>query len=690
MKVLYWIAKQLCGDSLVTRCLTFVIGVLLDIVLPTVTSWLVAHFKNKDINERIRRRKRRQLIMVAIGGTALMAVTVLCFNRIYNSYYEFPQVITLKWDEAIDMIYASTGEKVNILPADGFTDDDDSYIFAVQNESGEAVSDGDLLKKKEKIYLFATFSKEKIDPYLDGKLTAEEMKEIILEKIAAEYTGDDLYVGQTIQKSNVRIVAIYSDKHEEEVNVSECTFDKTMAEKAGTTIFKVTWRGLSCNFSVKTREPVLTDIQVEYIGLEPMEGEQLDPADFRVSAVLSTGSSMTLDEGEYTISPLSVEAGDNEITVTYSTKTKKCKVHALAKGESRPIRETEPNDAGAAATLVSPPCSIDGAISNVSDVDIYEVKLPQAGRVDFYINSEMEYTNLSLYQSAAFEGAIWESGGMKYNQDLGELRTEASLYLSAGIYYLRVTGREYENSESTVGNYNLQLGFESADCTETKEHASLNQVKEQRLSAPLDQNIKDQISLTERNQYYCFTLAADSKVTLSTTSYMPCISWWLYNDHSTDAIAQEVNVEKKDLDFINNEYAVYLKAGTYYLRFSGRENDMATQYTGNFSFQLNAVPCEVSANDTLGAEWVKGEICADESTCQYTFSVAEEAMLSLSCESEEALEIQIVAENGSTVWSASIEDESRTFEEITLSAGNYAAVVKKNNDRGVYFKLRIF
>lgn len=673
MRFIYDFAASLDAYEHVVEVIVFAAGF--------VVTAIIDHWKKGERKRRIGRYFIGILLSLVFVGA------IWSCDNYYDTHYIFPNVIKSKLDDTSAAIYDLTGRLDVILTPEGFPDDDDSYVFEVKTADGETVEANDLLNKDREIYLYTTFYYEKIDSYLVGEVTLEEMREVTLDSIVAEYTGDTLYVGQDIDKSAIKVVASYSNGQTETVDINECSLDRTQAENTGRNIIQVSWSGMTCEFTVEVREPVLTSITVEYAGeLQPREGDTLDPADFIVYGNWSTGQSTRLGQGDFTFEPQVVEAGDNKIEVTYQTKTGNCVVTALGAEDVYPIKEEEPNDSASAAQLISIPCSFNASVSSDSDVDVYEIKLPEAGEMSISLVSYIDRTYLKLYSLSNTETAIWESGIMEWNENLGVLKTDMYVHLSAGTYYLEV-GEDSRIDNFGGAEYSIELGFEAACVTITLPHSSYSVVEKQETGIALDETILDQISLTEWNKFFKFTLGADSKIVLSTISYMPYISWLLYQEGNSTAIDQQINEQRNDAGVFNGEYAIYLKAGTYYLQFGCRHNNTEASNTGNFQFSVSAAECGTDTDTLTAGSWVSAMIPVNETSSAFTFTLSSGKTVQLSYDTKDKIRIRILTNNGNQRWDRTIENESGNTGELELNSGTYTVIVDKRNDRGASFSL---
>ncbi|MCC8076052.1 MAG: bacterial Ig-like domain-containing protein [Clostridiales bacterium] len=660
----------------------FVLGIVLSalITLVPIPTLLV------KMHQYLSRRRKARLIVLE----AALVIVILTCGMVYSSHFQFPDnIVFSKYSTVEKVLLDESDNKCTFARADGYAVSDDSYVFEVMlTDSGKYLSAGDIIKKTASITLYTTYDYDKIAEYQAGTLTLEQMQEVVLERITATNKKGSFFVGDKVEKSDIKVVAYYSDQSERELTEEEYQItSSTVLEQRGDNIITISYTEGSVKatyeLTVEAEKAVLKSISAQYVGPDLVDGEELDPANFTVTAKWSDDRESVVEEGQFEIDPQTVTEGANTITVTYEGKKATCKITAYSKDEIRPIDEVEPNNNFSTATKITAPCSIDGKISSTSDVDIYEVAFSVSGCLNINVTSEMEYTAIYVYASSSSE-AVWYSEDNQYDSSVGVWKKNFALNLSKGIYQIKITGQQYSDRESTTGSYNLTMQFDSANCTESGGHTTLDSALE--ISADCD--INDQISLTEWNRFYRFEVTECVKITFETTSYINYLSWWLYPETETDSFYSAVNVEKTaSLGKTVNKYVIYLEPGSYYLRISGRENDTEASNTGNYSFSMSAAECEISEADTLGEGTLKGMVAATETSVQYGLTLSADGRINLTVGTEEEAYIEILTTSGNRVWYNTANAEYSYFEGILLDKGSYYVVINKRTDGGVSFKM---
>lgn len=152
------------------------------------------------------------------------------------------------------------------------------------------------------------------------QITVGTPAQVTLSGIQAEYTGGAKTVGQFVNAAEVSVTAIYSDGSTKPVTSGYSVASNQLVE--GFNDIKVTYQGQSATIKVPATAPVtLSSIQVQIKkGVTKYAGDTISASDFTVIGVYSDGSTQ-VEGGTITVSPTTLKAGDNKITVTCNGKT---------------------------------------------------------------------------------------------------------------------------------------------------------------------------------------------------------------------------------------------------------------------------------------------------------------------------------------------------------------------------------
>lgn len=191
-----------------------------------------------------------------------------------------------------------------------------------------------LIKKFDKKY---TVSGKAIIP----KPGNTDTNKVTLKSVICEVSKSSLKVGQTFNKSDIKLTGTYSDGSKKEL--TDFTFDFPTTTKAGTYTLKVVHSGSGkiFNYDITVKEDkVATDIEVSCKKSEVNWGYSFTKDDFTVKTVYSDGSKDKAGSwsfnGEY--------SGDYcNITITSGNFSKTLKVKAVKSAE--PTKTPEPTKA---------------------------------------------------------------------------------------------------------------------------------------------------------------------------------------------------------------------------------------------------------------------------------------------------------------------------------------------------------
>ncbi len=163
--------------------------------------------------------------------------------------------------------------------------------------------------------------------YTDGDgVTQSTQLTVTVEKpavvsIDAVYTGGDLFVGQSLERSSLVVTAHYEDntvKVVENYNIAGAPFD-TAGEKDVVITF-TDGNTVQTTVKVSVKMPAVTGAEVQFVGGKKYVGDELQNSDFRISAKLENGGSRVVED--FSITPkVLAEAGQQTVTISFDTLT---------------------------------------------------------------------------------------------------------------------------------------------------------------------------------------------------------------------------------------------------------------------------------------------------------------------------------------------------------------------------------
>lgn len=261
--------------------------------------------------------------------------------------------------------------------------------------------------------------------------------------------------------------------------------------------------------------------------------------------------------------------------------------------------ETEPNNSVADADSLSRNGSVKGHIAINDRYDFFKVKLPKSGRLTLDMTAYMQYYCLYVYDVNGTQQ--WCTEYNQWNSTVGFLNNVYSIDLTAGTYYVKVTGaysayyegRDYDNS---YGAYTLKTSFVSAGATETESNNSIAEAN----TISMTGSVTGQIAINDRYDFYAVTLLKDRRLSFDIVSYMQYYTITIYDANGN----QQGYVDNKEwnstVGYREDSWYIDLSAGTYYIKVSGYRYNNNTYYasTGTYVLTLNHVdaPALTSSN----------------------------------------------------------------------------------------------
>ena len=147
-----------------------------------------------------------------------------------------------------------------------------------------------------------------------------------LQSITANYTGGDIFVGQSYDPNKLSVDANYTTGEPETLESSQYTVEITSGTNtaAGTVTYTVTYQGQTDTFTITVLAVELVSITATYTGNKLEVGSNMPENALTVTAYFSNESSAVLDESDYqlTWNNQSTTPGDSSVSYTYEGITK--------------------------------------------------------------------------------------------------------------------------------------------------------------------------------------------------------------------------------------------------------------------------------------------------------------------------------------------------------------------------------
>ena len=120
------------------------------------------------------------------------------------------------------------------------------------------------------------------------------------------------------------------------------------------------------------------------------------------------------------------------------------------------VNYQEPNNDFSEAYVLRTDTNLKGQIAINDPYDIFKFSLPKSKDIKITMTSYMKYYTLDLYNNAGEK--VWNTNWNKWNENVGYRKDMHTVTLSAGSYYLKVTGYSSGTSNASTGTYTLQIG----------------------------------------------------------------------------------------------------------------------------------------------------------------------------------------------------------------------------------------
>lgn len=127
------------------------------------------------------------------------------------------------------------------------------------------------------------------------------------------------------------------------------------------------------------------------------------------------------------------------------------------------VNYREPNNDFSTAYALRTDTTVKGQIALNDRYDVLKFSLPASKDIKISMTSYMKYYMLVLYNSAGTE--IWKTYDNEWNENVGYRKDTHTLTLSAGSYYLKVSGYKYywdADYYASTGTYSLSVNTKAS------------------------------------------------------------------------------------------------------------------------------------------------------------------------------------------------------------------------------------
>ena len=351
--------------------------------------------------------------------------------------------------------------------------------------------------------------------------------------------------------------------------------------------------------------------------------------------------------------------------------------------------ESEPNNSIAEANTLTLGKGVEGQIAMNDSYDVYSFTLPESGRISMELTARMKYNCLYLYNESGNE--LWEDTENEWNSSVGYRTDNYTIDLLPGTYFVKVTGYRYGTSSLSTGTYSFKVSFEGAKATETEPNNAIAEAQ----ALTLGKEEKGHIGITDRYDFYSFTLPESGRVTLDMTAYMKYNCIYLYDETGASIWVDTENEWNSSVGYRSDSYTIDLLPGTYYVEITGYRFNNWDGSTGTYTFKASfegANATETEPNNSIAeakeliAGAVRGHIAINDRYDFYSFTLDTTTEVALSATSYmKYYSLYVYDTAGKEVWrtdsnewnsAAGYRSDEHKF---TLDAGTY--YLKVTGDR---------
>lgn len=224
----------------------------------------------------------------------------------------------------------------------------------------------------------------------------------------------------------------------------------------------------------------------------------------------------------------------------------------------------EPNNEFNNASQVSFNSGVNGQIAYNDDYDVYCIKIPSSGKLTYDMTSYMAYYAAGLYNDQG--DMVWCTEYNYYNEAVGYISKTHEIELTAGTYYMKITGeKEYgDSSPSSDGNYTFSLRF--TDAKETCAESNNDFKTASSISA--GQSIRGHLAINDTQDVYKVKVSKKSRLSVDVTTYVSKYDIVISNSEGQKLYSNSGKWDET-LGYKTNNHYVDVEAGTYYITVSG-------------------------------------------------------------------------------------------------------------------------
>ena len=316
------------------------------------------------------------------------------------------------------------------------------------------------------------------------------------------------------------------------------------------------------------------------------------------------------------------------------------------------VQETENNDDTSVADAISVGDTVDGSISENDREDYFAFRLSSSGRLTIDFTSHMRYFSVYIYDADGKD--VWKSENHEWVSTTQTLSDALKVDLESGSYYLKVTGRH-----DNFGTYCFTLNFESAGANINEPNNSIAEAK----TIDFDSQVKGQIAVNDRDDYYAVTLPTSGRLTIDFDSYIQFYSLFLYGGDGKELWSSRGNEWVSSTATRSDTHTIDLEAATYYIKVNGTDYWGGNAYTGNYQFAAAFTPSDANIDEPNNSiadaktidfdSQVKGQIAINDREDYYAVTLPSSGRLTIDFDSYiQFYSLFLYGGDGKELWSA--------------------------------------
>lgn len=344
----------------------------------------------------------------------------------------------------------------------------------------------------------------------------------------------------------------------------------------------------------------------------------------------------------------------------------------------------------------------EGFVGSSDRSDYYRFTLPDNGEIDITLGGVTENASFQLIKDFRGDGAVNDDDVLSVRSVDADSSIRDSDVISraieAGTYFLRV----YPNNRNNSTNYNLRFNFtpQPSNTIDNPEDTVLEFTGELGTEPQL---FSDYVGVTDRNDYYSFTLPDNGELVVGLDSGIEDATFQLIADND------DVILQKSFSEGSNDPIQSAIEAGTYSVRIYPTNSRNSTNYTLGLGFVSVPSTTTTDPGNELGAALDIGElqttpqlftdyVGVTDRNDYYSFTVGTTSEVSIALRNvTKRASFQLIndIEDDGTrntvdiITGTSAEFESNGSIAKTLEAGTYFVWVSSSSSNNTNYDLRI-